>query len=130
MVEIIESDISCGVKQLFNLNDSPLKMITRIVLEFEEAEPAHWESWSFLVFSDNVSKTYQHGRRFAEYLNKHGLGPVTASTIRQNANYRNNDHSGQRPEDHRIQVWVWSFHYDKLRQHLANSEEVVNWWNS
>lgn len=92
--------ISCGVRQLIGVHDDSPSGGLRNAFRYPDNGPrcAH------VVFSDTTSG---HGKRFAAFIVKKGLGTVISTPARVNPNSRN-----------RIVVWVWTINKAGLRRWL------------
>ena len=90
--------ISCGVRQLIGVHDGPPSGSLLAAFRDNYGESPH------VVFSDT---TFGHGKRFAAFIVKKGLGTVISTPALVNPNSRN-----------RIVVWAWTINKAGLRKWL------------
>lgn len=93
MMELIESEISCGVAELSNLWNPTIADV--MDLPVEGLRPA------FIVFSDVAGS---NGDKLAKLIKKHKLGTLTVTRPKTNPNSGN-----------KIKVWAWSVDQSKFK---------------
>jgi hypothetical protein len=120
MAQTQESNISCGVYQLFDLYSTP-ESILHEVISGNIYDGGEFSFPAFYVFSDNFEAD-KEGTKLAAYIERHKLGRVIASRKRVNGNTHN-----------LIQVWIWSPNERSLRKwarkHGWNTEAYHDGWD-
>ncbi len=115
--EIEDSEISCGVSQLFSLNNEPVATISDIaeyVFTPDELDGA--PNFTFLIFSDCDKKDgLSNGQKLAQYIRDKRLGSIVASRARINPNTEN-----------KIRVWIWGVSFKALEKFYKIDREEIN----
>ena len=106
---IEDSDISCGVKQLFGLNARPEVIIRQVFRAI-----GGYHRWAHLVFSDVVcSHGRSGGSKLAAFIEEHKLGDIVMSKCKTNPN------TGRL-----IAVWVWTSDRDAIEAFIAKDKKA------
>ena len=103
MASTDETMISCGVNQLYDLYDTPEKILHQVISASSIQDDTGMSFPAFYVFSDNFEEE-EEGTKLARYITRHKLGAVVATRKRRNPNTHN-----------LIQVWVWAPREKALR---------------
>jgi hypothetical protein len=101
MAIVDDSCISCGVDQLYGLNDPDPKEIIRNVVTSYELQGIL--TCSILLFSDNEEKG--NGKRLAKFIRDNKLGRLIESRLVPNRNMNGTT---------KIRCWMW--HLPSLRK--------------
>ena len=129
------SSISCGIKQLYQLQGEPrtwksgLKNVEKLLYGFGGCDCPDCKAarvgqeprpyCRFVIFSDAdwnraIDPPVSFGLKFAEYLEKQGLGKPTEVSTGVNPN-----------TGHRIRLWSWELpDYKVFKEFLDRKEEV------
>ena len=101
---ITESAISCGVVEMYDLEDGPKSLIRDASTKY--AEGREWgEKFVHIIFSDAVRRG--HGSKLAAVITKENLGALYTTRARKNPNSPNN-----------IKTWMWSVNWDAVEKYL------------
>lgn len=117
MSELDSSQISCGISELFDLENSPSSTLTHAftMSYWPYGSPEEKEiiglDFAFVIFSDTVQRGY--GSKLAAFIKSHKLGTIIPSQIKTNPNTKN-----------KIRMWIWQINPTALERWLKKEIEI------